>query len=286
MIALAAFALSGCLAVGAGSDYIMAKDLAPGFPALAAVAPDTPVAPAPAPGMARTFHLPELERLSARFHVTPAAESEICIQRQVTVPDRARMLEAMQRQLPGARVEILDVSRQPAPEGPFEFPLSGLRQGIAGGYWNGFVRYGSNHSFAVWAKVKVLVTAARVVAAEELKVGRPIASAQLRIETREEAPGTEAYAIAIEDVAGRVARRAIAAGAAIRLPWTEAAKDVLTGDTVRVDVTNGGAHLEFEAQAQGSGSVGQIIAVLNPVSKKRFPARVEGKGKVSVKGTP
>ena len=223
MIPLALFALAGCLAVGTGSDYILAKDLAPAFPALAAVAPDTPLAAAPLPGTPRLFHLPELGRLSARFNVTPAPESEICVQRPVSVPDRARMLEAMQGKLPEARIDILDVSRQPAPEGPFEFPLSGLRQGMAGGYWNGFVRYGSNHRFAVWAKVKVLVTVARVVAAVELKPGRPIDNTQLRLETREEAPGADAYAVTIEEVAGRVARRTIAAGAAIRLPWTETA---------------------------------------------------------------
>jgi flagella basal body P-ring formation protein FlgA len=286
MIPLAAFALAGCLAVGTGSDYILAKDLAPAFPALADVAPDTVLVPAPMPGTPRIFRAPDLSRLAARFNVTPAPENEICIQRPVSAPDRTRMLEAMQGQLPEARIDILDVSRQPAPEGPFEFPLSGLRQGIAGGYWNGFVRYGSNHRFAVWAKVKVLVTAARVVAVVELKAGRPIDNAQLRLETREEVPGGDAYALTIEDVAGRVARRTIAAGASIRLPWTEVAKDVLIGDTVRVDVTNGGAHLEFEAQAQASGSAGQIVPVLNPISKKRFPARVEGKGKVSVDGTP
>jgi len=83
-----------------------------------------------------------------------------------------------------------------------------------------------------------------------------------------------------------VPRRTIAPGAAIRLSWIEAAKDILYGDTVRVEATNGGAHLEFEAQAQASGSAGQTIPVLNPVSKKRFQAQVEGKGKVSVKGTP
>jgi flagella basal body P-ring formation protein FlgA len=286
MIPLAAFALAGCLTVGSGSDYVLAKDLAPAFPALAEVAPDTVLVPAPMPGTPRIFHVPELSRLSARFHVTPVPENEICIQRPVAAPDRARVLEAMQRQLPEARIDILDVSRQPAPEGPFEFPLTGLRQGPAGGYWNGFVRYGSNHRFAVWAKVKVLVTAARVVAAVELKAGRPIDNAQLRLETREEVPGGDAYALTIEDVAGRVARRTIAAGAAIRAPWTEVAKDILSGDTVQVEVSNGGAHLEFEAQAQASGSAGQIIQVLNPVSKKRFPAQVEGKGKVSVKGTP
>jgi len=286
MIALAAFALAGCLAVDAGSDYILAKDLAPAFPAMAAVAPGTPLAAAPVPGSPRIFHLPELRRLSARFDARPAPENDICMQRLVAVPDAARLLEAMRRSLPDARIDILDFSRQPAPEGAFEFPVSGLRQGVAGGYWNGYVRYGSNHRFAVWARVKVLATAPRVVAATELKAGRPIDASQLRVEMREESPVAESGAAAIEEVAGRVARRAIAAGAAIRLGWIEAPKDVLYGDTVLVDVTSGGAHLEFEAVAQGSGSAGQTIAVLNPASKKRFPALVDGKGKVSVRGTP
>jgi flagella basal body P-ring formation protein FlgA len=59
-------------------------------------------------------------------------------------------------------------------------------------------------------------------------------------------------------------------------------RDVMRGDTVRVEVRDGGAHLELEATAEGSGAFGEIISVLNPISKKRFPARVEGKGRVSV----
>jgi len=286
MIPLASFALAGCLAVGAGSDYILAKDLTPAFPALAEVPPDTVLVPAPVPGTPRVFHVAELGRLSARFRVTPAPESEICVERPVAALDRARILDAMQRQMPEARIEVLDFSRQPAPRGPLEFPPGCLHPAPGGGYWYGFVPYGSNHRFAVWAKVKVLVTAPRVAAAEELKAGRPIDGAQLRLEMREESPVADAYASTIEEVAGRVPRRTIAPGAAIRLSWIEAAKDILYGDTVRVEATNGGAHLEFEAQAQASGSAGQTIPVLNPVSKKRFQARVEGKGKVSVKGTP
>ncbi|MGO9231609.1 MAG: flagella basal body P-ring formation protein FlgA [Bryobacteraceae bacterium] len=40
--------------------------------------------------------------------------------------------------------------------------------------------------------------------------------------------------------------------------------------------------MELEATAEASGAFGEIIAVQNPISKKRFPARVEGKGRVSV----
>jgi flagellar basal body P-ring formation protein FlgA len=290
MIALASFALAGCLAVGAGSDYILAKDLAPAFPALADMAPDTPVAPAPFPGVSRIFRVAELLRLAARLAVRlavqPAPENDICVLRPVGVLDEARIRDAMKKELPEARIEILEFSRQPAPEGTLEFPVTGLQQGPAGGYWHGFVPFGLNHRFAVWAKVKVLVMAARVVAAEELKPGLALDAGRFRMEMREEPRTADKFAASIEEVTGRVARRTIPAGAAIRMLWLEAPHDIVRGETVRVEVSSGGAHLEFEALAQGSGSAGETIRILNPESKKLFPARVEGKGLVSVKGSP
>jgi len=63
MIHLAAFALAACLAVGAGSDQVLAGDLAAAFPEWRAVPPETPLALAPAPGVQRVFRLPELRRL-------------------------------------------------------------------------------------------------------------------------------------------------------------------------------------------------------------------------------
>ena len=286
MTPLAAFAIAGCLTIGSGSDYIRVEDLAPSFPALSIVPPDTPLAAAPVPGTQRVFHAPELARMGVRFHVEPVPANEICVERPTQPLDRSQILEAMQRQLPEGRIELTDFSRQPVPRGSLEFPLTGLRQNAGGGYWYGFVPYGSHHRFAVWAKVKVLVAAPRVIAASDLKAGQAIGAARLRTEIREEAPSTDRMAAGIDEVAGLVARRPIPAGTAIRLQWLEPSKDVLFGDTVKVEAVNGGAHLEFEGQAQASGSAGQIIPVLNPASKKRFPARVEGKGRVSVKGTP
>src|SRR6202035_881898 len=109
MIALASFALAGCLAVGAGSDYILAKDLSPAFPALADMAPDTTLAPAPFPGVTRIFRVSELVRLAARLAVhpnaAPAPENDICVLRPVAVPNEARIRDAMKGELPDARIE-------------------------------------------------------------------------------------------------------------------------------------------------------------------------------------
>jgi flagella basal body P-ring formation protein FlgA len=283
MIALAAYALAGCLAVGASSDRILAADLAAGFPEWAVVPAETPLALAPAPGVQRVFRVLELRRLAARWSLSTVPDREICVNRPVAVLTAARLLAAMQsavqNELPAAHIELFDFSRLPAPEGALVFPVSGLRQGVTGGYWNGYVAYGGNHRFTIWARVKVMIGAPRVVAAGDLKPGVALDSAQLRVETREEVPAAGLVS-AIEEVAGKVLRRPVARGTALRAEWLEPAKVVLRGETVRVEAVRGGARLELECVAEGSGAIGDIVPILNPVSQRRFPARVESKGRV------
>jgi flagella basal body P-ring formation protein FlgA len=280
MIPLALFALTGCLAIGPGSDSILARDLAPALPGLADAG--TPVSAAPLPGVPRIFRMAELRRIGARFQLAGDPAKEICFERPVAPPDPARLVEAMRRQLPEAQIQILDYGRMPAPEGGVDFPLAGLRRAGADGFWSGSVRYGAGRRFPLWARVRVTVREVRVLAREELRPGPAIAPGQLRLETREVFPAEKVFATSVEPVAGRVARLPIPAGAPIRLDWLAPAQDVLRGDQVLVEVRSGGAYLKFEATAEASGCVGQVIPVTNPVSKKRFSARVEGMGRVSV----
>jgi flagella basal body P-ring formation protein FlgA len=281
MIPLAVFALAGCLAVGSARDQILAGDLEVAIPQWAAVPPETSLGLAPAPGVQRVFRMPELRRLAERFALSPVPDGEICFTRPVAVSSAERLLGAMQKAMPLAHIELLDFSRLPAPEGDLVFPVSGLRQTSAGGYWSGYVSYAGKHRFALWARVKVRAAAVRVVAAQDLKPGASVDAAQLRVETREETPA-EGFASTVEEVAGKVARRAIAAGVALRAEWLEPAKVVLRGETVQVEVIRGAALLKFEGVAAASGAIGEIIPVQNPVSKQHFPARIESKGKVVV----
>jgi|CZKE01.1.fsa_nt_gi flagella basal body P-ring formation protein FlgA len=282
MIPLTAFALAGCLAVSAGSDRILAGDLAPAFPVFAAVAPDTEVGLAPAPGVARVFAPPELQRLALRLRLPAAPETEICVERPVAAPDPAKLLAAMRKELPEARIEILDYSRHPEPEGEIEFPLRGLQAGAGGAMWMGCVHYGSNRRFTIWARVKALVTVERVLAAGDLRSGQAIAAAQVVAQSRDEFPAAGPYAKSLDEVVGKWLRIPIRAGSAIRMDQLELPKDVVRGETVQVEVRNGGVHMEVEAQAEGSGALHETIPMLNTTSKRRFLARVEGKGRVSV----
>jgi flagella basal body P-ring formation protein FlgA len=285
MIPIAALAVAAaCLPIDAPKDQITAADLARSLPEWSMIAPDTAISLAPAPGVVRVLHIAELRRLATRFGVTSEPSAELCYERPIEALSPDRMLSAMQAQLPNARIEILEASRMPAPVGDVEFPLSGLRPG----YWSGYVAYGSGRKFAIWARVNVRTTVKCVVASADLKPGQPIEAGQLTIEARDMFPTAnlrDAGADAIGAIANRVPRRVVRAGTIVQTEWLDAPKSVQRGDRVKVEVVNGGARLEIEGIAETGGAVGELIFVQNPDSKRRFRARVESQGHVSVKST-
>jgi flagella basal body P-ring formation protein FlgA len=284
MIPLAAFVLAGCLAVSSSSDQVTAADLAPAFPGMESLDAGTPLALAPAPGVARTFRVAELARLAERFHLAPPS-SQICVERPVAPLDRQKALAAMRAALPEAEIAALEWSGGRVPAGEIVFPASQLRNGLAGQWWSGYVRYGGIHRFAIWARVTVRVTAGRVVAIRDLPAGQAIPADAVAIQASEAIPGAMDWAVSMEQVAGKWPRTLVHAGTAVRLNQLTKPVDVARGETVQVDAESGNAHLEFEARAEGSGATGDRIPVTNPMSQRRFIARVAGKGRVSVDGS-
>ena len=284
MIPLALFVIAaGCIPSIAPKDQITAADLSLALPEWKAVAPDSAVAFAPAPGVMRIFRIAELRRLAARFDVASSPDREICVQRPTAQISAGQMLSIMRARLPAARIRILEISRMPAPVGDLDFPLTGLRNG----YWFGLVRFGDNHKFVVWARVDVKVTVQCVVASADLVIGQPIDPMNLRIETREEFPSKPTChgdSARLEDVAGRLPRRTIRAGTVVQNVWLDAPKMVARGEIVKVNVISGSTRLEAEGVAETSGSLGEIISVRNPESKRQYRARVASPGRVVVGG--
>jgi flagella basal body P-ring formation protein FlgA len=281
MMFLALSALAACLAVNPFSDRIWAHDFGAAWPALASLPRDTEVGFAPAPGFQRVFSLGELRLLAARFHESSVPETPVCFERRLTPLSSAMLLDAMQRELPGARMEIVDFGPATVPQGLLEFPLSGLHPAPGGAIWNGAVRYAGNHRFPLWARVKLSVTSKRVIARKLFQPGEVLDRAGLAEEMRTEFPAS-GFASSIEEVAGKAVRRSVAAGEAIRTRWLEPPKLVLRGDLVRVEVQRGGAHLRLDGRAEASGAAGEVIPVLNPVTHRTFRARVQGPGRVFV----
>jgi flagella basal body P-ring formation protein FlgA len=277
MMFLGQFALGACLALPAGAANVTAADIH-----LDGVPPETVLSFAPAPGIPRVFDVAELKRIAARFPSAVVPEENICVERVMAPLDPVKLLAAMQTVVPDAKIEILEYSKQPAPEGEMEFRRTGLRGNGAGSYWYGVIRYAPHREFTIWAKVNVTVRQPRVIALSDLLPGKPISNGQIKFEVSDVFPSQQPMAERVEDVAGRYPRAIIRAGAPVRSDALEPPRDVRQGETVSVDVISGGMRLQLTGHAESSGSIGDTITVQNPTSQKKFQAKIEAKGRVSV----
>ena len=262
---------------------MLAGDLAAAAPEWSAVAPETPLALAPAPGVQRIFRLPELRRLAQRWNLAAQPDRELCVTRPVAVPIPAVLLAAMRRQLPGGAHRNPRIQPPTRAPGRTRIPAQRTAPVLRRRPLDAAaVKYAGQHRFALWARVKVLVPVARVVATEAISP-RPRPGRRARCASnRARNSRLPAIVASLEEVAGKVARRSIAAGTPLRAEWLEPAKVVTRGDTVQVEIVNGAAHLKLDGVAASSGAVGDTILVLNPDSKRQFRARVLSPGKVLV----
>lgn len=273
-------ARAACIAVA--GDRVTARDLAQSAREFSTLPADTDLGYAPVPGARRFYHAPELHRLALRYNLAAESTSEVCVERAMEPLAPERVIDAMRQALgtPEARIEIVELSRYPVPRGDLEFTRSGLPPGGATAVlWRGFVRYGSQHRFAIWARVKVTVRSTRIVATQNLPPGRRIEASQVRAEPTETFPSNQP-APSLDQVLGRVPRRSITAGALLTQNLLDAPKEVERGEVVAVEVHSGGARLSLEGRAQASGRRGDAIPIRNLATGKSFSARVAGKNRV------
>jgi len=279
---------TGCLAVE--GERVTAGDLSPAGAVFAALPPETSFGYAPAPGAKRVFRAVELQRLAAPHDLSLEPGALVCVARLMEPLTPERLLASMRVSLanPAARIELVEFTLFGAPRGEIEFPPAGLRRPPvrdpgAAVLWHGFVRYNGERRFPLWAKVKITLSSTRVVADRDLRAGTLIEAGQLRLETSEGFPAGEPIATSIEEVVGRVVRRAVVAGSPVALTLLQQAKAVERGEPVRVEASIGSASVGMVGRAVTSGSVGDTVVVRNLHSGKSFPARVDRKGAVVVR---
>jgi flagella basal body P-ring formation protein FlgA len=270
-------------------EQIFGADLARLVPAFAVMPRDTVIGYSPAPGARRIFQLAELKRIGARYGVSVSLDSKACFEwkMQIITEDQVRAAIRESLKAPEARVEILAMSNAPAPEGKMSFPQNGLSAATnidpsTPVTWKGYVLYNATRRFSVWARVKVSATMPRVVAAEPLAAGKPVGKDQIRLETSDDFPLRNDTARSLDEVLGRLPRRAVRAGLPVLRSDLTEAFEVERGDTVEVTALSGAAQLELEATAEASGRQGDVISLRNPRSGKLFRARIEGKGRAIV----
>jgi flagella basal body P-ring formation protein FlgA len=272
-------------------DRLLGRHLAAAIPAFSPMDPDAVVALAPAPGIERHFFASELGRIASRSGIAtpPGGFAAVCFARQAAVLTREAVGAALTAALEGTGAEwdLIDYYRIAVPPGRLEFVASGLGLPPGGSVrvpviWRGRLRYSETRSLPVWAKVRVWAKRERVIAAQALAAGTGIEARHLRVETVEEPPFAPKGAEKPAGIEGKILRRAVPEGEAIRARDLGEAPDVRRGEEVQVEARSGTALLKFRARAESPGRTGDSILVLNPENRRRFRAVVNGKGSVVV----
>jgi len=266
---------------------ILARDFAPQLAAFSALPPATEILGAPFAGVQRIVPAEELSRLARKLGlVLDGPTQAVCFEltsEPLSASDVRSALQAVFSSKDSPRevnIELLEFSSTPMPHGTLQFTRGGLEPS---GLWHGRVLYGAGRSTNVWAKVRMTEERTWVEAAELLPTGKPIQADQLVLKTGLRSPLDPTSAESLESVVGRKPLRMLAPGAVIRTQLLIEPPQVERGDKVSVQVSNGGALLQFDAEAEGPGHTGDLVFLRNPENGHRFQAKVEGKGKVAIR---
>jgi flagella basal body P-ring formation protein FlgA len=202
---------------------------------------------------------------------------------------RAAIRDSLQS--PDARIDVLSISGSQAPAGKVSFPISGLLASTITGpdtpvTWRGEVLYRGSRKFSIWARVRISSTMTRVVATQLVLPGQTVAPGQVRIETYDDFPLRNDIARNLEEVVGRMPRRALRTGLPVFRADLIEPFQVQRGDLVDVTAIAGAAQLHVPALAETPGRQGDLITLKNTHSGKTFRARIEGKDKAVVIAWP
>jgi flagella basal body P-ring formation protein FlgA len=286
-------AQAACVAVPSGN--ILARDVSTAIPMFQALDPDTILGFAPFPGAVRLLSSRDVAFIGRRYGLAvPAGETapSVCVERTVRHLSgeevRAALLSALA--IADVRLEVLEFSNQPFPPGRLEFPCAGLNKPPDNNpatpvIWRGNLIYDMQRSLAVWARVRISVDREVQLATETIPKGAVIRSDEVVTTRVRQFPTLGPSRRGPSLIAGKIARRTLAAGQPIPAEALDDPKDVLQGETVHVEAIDGGASIRFDGVAQSSGLKGEMVTIHNPASGRNFKALIEGRQQVVVRGT-
>lgn len=278
---------SGCEMIE--NDRIYGENLAKTVPVFAGKLPgDLVVGFSPKPGARVTFSATELQRIGVPYGVSVPSDAQACFEWRLQTITPETVTTALRELLgPDAHIDVLAISATEGPAGKISFPLSGLLASTLTGpdtpvTWRGEITYHSSRKFEIWARLKISATMTRVVATTLILPGENVAADQVRLETYDDFPLRNDIARNLEEVVGRMPRRAIRGGMPVFRSDLAEPLQVKRGDVVQVTAISGGAELRLPALAETAGRQGDTISLKNQTTGKTFRARIEGKDKALV----
>jgi flagella basal body P-ring formation protein FlgA len=275
-------ALAGCVPVT--GNRILGRDLALADPTFAALPATLAVGFAPAPGAKRVYAAAELQRIARANGIQATSPENVCFELPMLHLTKEDATVAMRRSLPAeADLKIIELESLDVPAGLLEFPVGGLEPPSHGvQLWRGYVKYAETRRISLWVRVEITVKFIAVVAGRDLPAGSPIGAGSLRIESRTGPIEREKPATRIEDVEGRIPKRALQSGAVVPIAVLADAPAVRKGDPVTVEVQSGSARLRFQAIAEASARDGDMVELRNPFNGKTFKAKLNPGAKALV----
>jgi len=278
-----------CLAIA--QDRVTAADLARIDPAFATLPGATQVAYAPAPGLTRWIAPGDFVRLGRALGLTldPAGTlAGVCLTRIVHPLDREKLLAAMRSAGVDFQIELIGYGPSESPLGRIDFSPKALphlpRRSQAGSLpptilWRGQLISEGGRAYPVWARARVTRTRMALVATGDLDAGRIVSAEDIARVELIDYPGWEAPLDDPALIVGRRVRRPIAAQSPLLGQWLTVFREIERGDSVTVLLPGelpGESPATLTVQAESSGRKGETVLLRNPLTGRRFPARVTG----------
>ncbi|HIP53509.1 MAG TPA: flagellar basal body P-ring formation protein FlgA [Chromatiales bacterium] len=134
----------------------------------------------------------------------------------------------------------------------------------------------------VYVPAQVSILTQVVVAKRDLPRGHLIGPQDIELREEDASRLTRAYAVSLNDVVGRILKRALRRDRPLNPDLLESPNRIKRGATVTIMAAFDGIQVRMKGRALGSGEVGDSIEVENLSSKRKLHARVVSAGVVQV----
>lgn len=121
-----------------------------------------------------------------------------------------------------------------------------------------------------------------LVLARPIAAGAPVSELDLRVEERDTTRITPSALADVSAIAGRVARRGLAAGSVLTAGDLVAERSVRRGDEVTLLARSGGIVVRARGKALGEGGAQDLVRVENAQSRRVVTGRILDSGEVEV----
>lgn len=202
---------AACLAID--GEKILLSDLARAIPAFSAAPPGEAIGLAPTPGVRRLIGPAEIGKAAARYGVElPPQPTTVCFERSAEPLTEERVTEELRKALAGENWTLVDFSHYPVPRGEIDFLVPPRLAGNVPVILRGRIRYGDNHSFPCWARVKIAKPPREVERGDMVAVEVTSGGALVKFEARAESGGALGETVVLRNPATKICFSALVAG--------------------------------------------------------------------------